>query len=465
MKPEEPSYSIDITRTEKALVRFLKRFDDITGRHDLRGLPYTAATDFMSFAHDHGACSGKMLLLTETQTMQWMRGIAARYITETSARSFAIAERLFCMLHQEGIVSGNPLAVIKARFGKRGWKGIAEALHAPHPKPALRRLISPPPFPGEAGRHAQAYLELRRASGLKPGNTATALRQFCRFLDGRSLQFPKGVTPSVVLEWARGLNTQVFLRRKSLQSLERFFRFLQQTGVTDQNPVTPAVINSFSARADAFVPHIYTQPELEALLTAARQLKRDIYYPLKPETYELLIRLLFTLGLRPGEALRLRLADVDTAHATLFIRNTKFYKERIVPYGPRLAEHILKYLEVRETVMPSSEPQAPLLFRRRGRPIPVAQIDKFLPRLLARAGLETHPEEQRPRWHDMRHSFAVSRLTQWYEEGVNVQNRLILLATFMGHTEIDSTQVYLNMTDQLLRLANDRFYQNFGHSC
>ena len=99
------------------------------------------------------------------------------------------------------------------------------------------------------------------------------------------------------------------------------------------------------------------------------------------------------------------------------------------------------------------------------RSIPVAQIDKFLPRLLARAGLETHPEEQRPRWHDMRHSFAVSRLTQWYEEGVNVQNRLILLATFMGHTEIDSTQVYLNMTDQLLRLANDRFYQNFGHSC
>lgn len=465
MKPAEHSYRIDVTRTEEALFRFRKRFDDIKGRHDLQGLPYTAATDFVAFAHDHGACTGNALFLTEAHTMQWMRRIAARYIAETSARSFAIAEGLFSMLHHEGIASGNPLAIIKARFGKKGWKGIAEALHAPRPERALRRLIPPPAFPGDIGEHAQAYLELRRAAGIKPGNTAIALRQFCRFLDGRLLQFSKDVTPSVVLEWARGLGSQAFLQRKSLLVLEQFFRFLQRTGVTDQNPVTPAVINSFSARADAFIPHIYTQGELEALLIAARQLKRDIYYPLKPETYELLIRLLFTLGLRPGEALRLRLADVDTAHATLFIGNTKFYKERIVPYGPRLAQHILTYLEARETIMPSSTPEAPLLFRRRGRPIPVGEIDKFLPRLLARAGLEQGPKERRPRWHDLRHSFAVSRLTQWYEEGANVQNKLILLATFMGHTEIASTQVYLHMTDQLLRLANDRFYQNFGRSC
>jgi len=84
---------------------------------------------------------------------------------------------------------------------------------------------------------------------------------------------------------------------------------------------------------------------------------------------------------------------------------------------------------------------------------------------LERAKIETAPEKRRPRWHDMRHSFAVSRLLQWYEEGVDVQNKLILLATFMGHTEIASTQVYLTMTEALLRIANDRFYQNFGHHC
>lgn len=465
MKPTEPTCRIDITQTEDALVRFLKRFEDTKKRPNYRGRPCIAATDFLVFAHDHGECIEESLFLTQAQTMQWMQRIAARYITETSARTFAIVEKFLNMLRQEGIASDNPLAVIKARFGRRGWKGIANALRSPCQASALRHLRPQPAFPGELGSQAHAYLELRRASGVKLGNVATALRQFCRFLDSRSLQSAEDVTPSVVLEWARSLRCQAFLCRKSLLALKHFFRYLQQTEITDHNPVTPAVISSFSARADPFIPHIYSQREIEALLGAAQQLKRDIYYPLKPETYELLIRLLFTLGLRPGEALRLRLADVDTSRASLFIRNAKFYRERIVPHGPCLAQHILKYLGARESEMPSGKPGDPLFYRRRGTPIPVAEIDKFLPRLLTRAGLETTPGKRRPRWHDMRHSFAVSRLLQWYEEGVDVQNKLILLATFMGHTEIASTQVYLTMTEQLLQVANDRFYQNFGRHC
>jgi site-specific recombinase XerD len=247
--------------------------------------------------------------------------------------------------------------------------------------------------------------------------------------------------------------------------LGRFFCFLQQTGITARNPVTPAVVTSISARGDPFMPYIYSQQEIEALLDAARNLERDIYYPLKPETYELLIRLLYTLGLRVGEALRLRLADIDTARASLFICNTKFYKDRIVPYGPRLAQHIRTYLDAREACMPSGKPGAPFFFGRRGIPIPVGEIDKRLPLLLESAGIHTGPEKRRPRWHDMRHSFAVSRLLQWYEEGADVQSKLILLTTFMGHADIASTQVYLTITEQLLRVANDRFYQKFGQYC
>ncbi len=185
--------------------------------------------------------------------------------------------------------------------------------------------------------------------------------------------------------------------------------------------------------------------------------------PLSHRYYDdLLIRLLYTLGLRSGEALRLRIGDIDTVQATLFIRRSKFFKERIVPYGPRLAVHIQKYLELRKSFFVPVTGDAPLFFGRRGAVIPTAEIDKFLPYLLDEAGIETAPGKRRPRWHDLRHSFAVSRLLRWYEEGGDVQSKLTVLSTFMGHVEIYSTQIYLTITDNLLNEANKRFYTEFG---
>jgi site-specific recombinase XerD len=86
----------------------------------------------------------------------------------------------------------------------------------------------------------------------------------------------------------------------------------------------------------------------------------------------------------------------------------------------------------------------------------------IFPRLLKAAGITPPPEHGQPRPHDLRHSFAVHRLLQWYEQGADVQSRLVLLSTFMGHVSIYSTQVYLTITDNLLAEANKRFYRHFG---
>ena len=90
------------------------------------------------------------------------------------------------------------------------------------------------------------------------------------------------------------------------------------------------------------------------------------------------------------------------------------------------------------------------------------KVDKFFPKLLTACGIVAPPDRRRPRLHDLRHSFAVHRLLRWYREDVDVQSKLVLLATFMGHVEIFSTQIYLNITDSLLNEANKRFHNAFG---
>jgi len=85
--------------------------------------------------------------------------------------------------------------------------------------------------------------------------------------------------------------------------------------------------------------------------------------------------------------------------------------------------------------------------------------------ILNRNHIDAGSRQQQPRLHDLRHTFAVHRLLRWYEQGENVQSKLMLLSTFMGHVEIYSTQVYLTIIESLLHEANQRFYREFGVSC
>jgi site-specific recombinase XerD len=96
------------------------------------------------------------------------------------------------------------------------------------------------------------------------------------------------------------------------------------------------------------------------------------------------------------------------------------------------------------------------------KPLAQATIGPIFRHLLTTVGI-AQKGQRRPRLHDLRHAFATHRLLRWYREGVNVQSRLMELSTFMGHVEIRSTEVYLTITADLLKEANDRFHRRFGH--
>jgi site-specific recombinase XerD len=207
------------------------------------------------------------------------------------------------------------------------------------------------------------------------------------------------------------------------------------------------------------VPYIYTEDELRRLLhciAACLNPPRK----LEPHTLRAILLLLYGAGLRVGEAVALTLADVDLPGAVITVRNTKFHKTRIVPLGFQLNQVIAQYAMRRETAGHSREGSAPFFVLRRGAGVSVSILECAFRRLRRYAGVHRDDGARyQPRLHDMRHSFAVHRLTSWYQQGADVQKLLPQLATYLGHVSIAATQVYLTMTPELLHEASLCFEQ------
>jgi integrase len=161
-------------------------------------------------------------------------------------------------------------------------------------------------------------------------------------------------------------------------------------------------------------------------------------------------------GLRISEALALTMADVDLREAILTIRETKFYKSRLVPIGADLLD-VLERHRAQQTTR-SRKPDAPFLSDRHGRAISRQTAELVFKRVREQAGLERPTcRTFRPRLHDFRHTFAMNRLVSWYRQGKNVQRGLPHLSTDLGHCSVKETQRYLCMTSELTMEAGLRF--------
>lgn len=202
------------------------------------------------------------------------------------------------------------------------------------------------------------------------------------------------------------------------------------------------------------IPYLLEPAEARRLLEVAGNLPVRPRAPLRGPTYRAIFALLYGLGLRVGEVSRLRCADIDFDRRLLVIRNTKFGKTRLVPFGPRIGALLHGYLQVRGGKLPPDA--AVFSFTRRGAIHP-GTISQTFHHLIPRLGLSIPPGVAAPRVHDLRHAFAVGTLLRWYREGVDPAARLFHLATFLGHVNPSFTAVYLTITAELLAAANRRF--------
>ena len=187
---------------------------------------------------------------------------------------------------------------------------------------------------------------------------------------------------------------------------------------------------------------------------------------LDADTFRTLILLLYGTGLRRGEACRLTLADVDLSEAVLTVRDTKFYKSRLVPVGPRLADVLRTYASRRAGRPMPAGIASNFLANRDGSPINGSSVRRAFAEILRAAGIPARDDGcGAPCVHSLRHSFAVHRLTSWYRQGADVQRLLPVLSTYLGHQDLNGTQVYLSMTPELLQEASRRFEQYVHGEC
>jgi site-specific recombinase XerD len=261
------------------------------------------------------------------------------------------------------------------------------------------------------------------------------------------------VQPDRVLAFLIGTGPITRNAKDKHDVLRGFYRFAISRGHVGVAPLP--------ARAPrptrAFVPYIYSPEELRRLLNTAASSRSDPRSYLQPHTCRMLILLLYGAALRISEALSLTLGDTDLANGILTIRETKFYKTRLVPIGSDLNQALGIYVARRITDHPAN-PDARLFCSPKGTGVMPATAEKNFARIRVCAGVLRHDGSRlQPRLHDLRHSFAVHRMVSWYRQGADVQRLLPQLATYLGHANISGTQRYLTMTPDLLQEAGRRF--------
>ena len=311
-------------------------------------------------------------------------------------------------------------------------------------------------FRGVLAEPAAAFLTHKRALGRRYSTEEKVLHLFEHYLDVQHIEVIDGITPAVL---------DAFLAsrpRHSAQSynhllgvLRRFFDWLVVQQMIPHSP-----LNSRPRRTTAqHSPFIFDVDQARLLLEVAARLPSRPDAPNRGATYRAIFALLYALGLRVGEVSRLCVQDIDPQRNLLVIRQTKFSKTRLVPFGPHIGAVLSDHLHQSQVRLGVLSPEQPVFSFSQdgGRPINPNTISWNFHRLLPELQLTVPPGVAPPHLHCLRHSFAVGTLLRWYREGVDPARRLIHLATFMGHVSPSSTAYYLTITAQLLESANARF--------
>jgi integrase len=289
------------------------------------------------------------------------------------------------------------------------------------------------------------YLTIRRALGYKLVRAGKLLAQFVTYLEGIGA---KTVTTEGALDWAMlptGGDVNWWAHR--LLVVRGFATYLHTLDPSAEVPATDLL----PVQKQRATPYLYSDDDLAALMSAASGLR----YPLRTATYRTLIGLLAVTGLRVGEAIRLDRQDIDFEHSLLTVRDGKFGKSREVPLHPTTLQALRSYLLERDRLHPA--PGTPALFiSTMGTRLVYCNVNWTFLKLVRRTGLKPRSASCRPRLHDFRHAFAVRTVLEGYQSGGDVQARLPLLSTYLGHVHPGSTYWYLSAAPELLALAGGR---------
>jgi integrase/recombinase XerD len=292
------------------------------------------------------------------------------------------------------------------------------------------------------------YLRIRRRLGFEMPQDGRLLEGFVEFLERAGAET---ITTELALKWARTpADAHPHYWRQRLSVARGYARHLATIDPASEVPSKDLL----PGHRPRIAPYIYTDAEISALIAAAGRLRP----PLRAARHVTLIGLLAVTGMRPGEALGLDRHDVDLHHGVVHVRAGKLKKQREVPLRQSTISALREYARQRDARFPA--PATPAFFiSARGRRMARGELNRTFTKLIREVGLDGRGARARPRPHDLRHAFAVRTLLDWYEADEDVDRRMPLLSTYLGHVDPASTYWYLEAVPELFELISRRLEQ------
>lgn len=299
----------------------------------------------------------------------------------------------------------------------------------------------------------QAFLQFKRNLGFRYERAEFTLLEFDRFLQPHADRGTWRLDQAILAWLASKPRRKAVSVSMDVAVLRQFYRYLRRLPGRSSlhEPLWPRLPTE-----STFVPYILTKENVQRLLELAAQLDRPRF---RATLYRALLLLLYCTGLRFGEALHLRMREVNVDASVLFVEQFKG-RARWVPFHRSLSRELASYLAARRAFA-SARPQDRFFVGANRQTLPARTASETLNKLFQKAGLKPSRGRVGPRPYDLRHAFAVHRLTRWYRQGVDLHARLPWLSAYMGHDDILGTETYLTATPELLSVAGNRFRDRY----
>jgi integrase/recombinase XerD len=303
------------------------------------------------------------------------------------------------------------------------------------------------------------FIALKHAMGYRYREEGRVLCDLDHFLSTRLSASDPLITPAVVHDYVarRGTESET-TRTHRLTLIREVCRFMR---LDDPRVVVPDR-RSLRIVRQKFVPRVLSKDEGRRFLQACAELPPGQGSPIRAAILGTALRLLYLAGLRAGELLRLTQADLDLGTGVLHIRHSKFNKSRVVPLAPDLFQRLVQCRSAVEECYGSRLPDTPLFPSPRGGRYSITALRGAFHDALKIAGIK-RTTDSRIRLHDLRHSFAGLRLLLWCEQNADLGAKLPLLAAYLGHVGLASSQRYLQLTRDLTGEITRRHQARFGY--
>jgi integrase/recombinase XerD len=394
--------------------------------------------------------------LSVSSLQEWLRQKRRVWPLHMVCHRARLVERFLEWSQAHGVIATNPFAELHCHYGPRTTP-IVRALVRDDAEAALRMLRPVPRFGSLLGKVMAEHVGLMRSLGYRYDVNERMLLRFDRFLQSRT-DLAGSALNQLIEAWVQSdpSPNRLWEAKRVGQLMSKAMRRLDPAAA-----VVPMNIEMCQpVHRELRRPYVYSDEQIQRLLKAALAFPSP-KAPLRPLSLYMMVVLAYCAGLRVGEIIRLTLADVNLQDGTIEIRETKFFKHRRLPLATGVIAALKDYLVAREQAGGPTNSDSGLFWNQKlGRRYSYGGLSILLVEVLRRAGVKPATGRIGPRIHDLRHTMVGHRMREWYREGINPQSKLPHLATYLGHKDITSTLVYLNITPELLHVASERFRKN-----